>query len=89
MQFGNELMFHIISISLFQAGTSKSGVNTNQSPASRYLAALTPVKKDTSGTVSLGSGLVPSVRQTQRLLLMKTGGLLTGTDGHLKYPEYV
>jgi len=60
-----------------KAGTSKSGVDTNQSPASRYLAALTPVKKDTSGTVSLGSGLVPSVRQTQRLLLMKTGGLLT------------
>jgi len=55
--------------------TPKQAANTH-GPASRYLAALTPVKKGSGGTVSLGSGVLPSVRQTQRLLLMKTGGLL-------------
>ena len=65
--------------------TPKQAANT-LGPASRYLAALTPVKKDSGGTVSLGSG--PSVRQTQRLLLMKTGGLLAGTDGRFKYLNY-
>ena len=68
----------------FQVVTPKQAANTH-GPASRYLAALTPVKKGSGGTVSLGSGVLPSVRQTQRLLLMKTGGLLAGTDGPFKY----
>jgi len=60
-----------------KVGTPKLAANTtSHGPASRYLAALTPVKKGGGVTVSLGSGSVPSVKQTQRLLLMKTGGLL-------------
>lgn len=73
----------------FQAGTPKLAANSTHGPASRYLAALTPVKKGGGVTVSLGSGAVPSVKQTQRLLLMKTGGLLAGTDGRFKYPHHV
>ena len=73
-----------MKISQFQAGVPS---NTH-GPASRYLAALAPVKKDCGGTVSLGAGVLPSVKNTQRLLLMKTGGLPAGTDGrvgHLKW----
>lgn len=73
----------------FQVGTPKLAANTtSHGPASRYLAALTPVKKGGGVTVSLGTGSVPSVKQTQRLLLMKTGGLLAGTQhARFKYPR--
>ena len=64
-----------IALYLFQDSVSPS-----QSLASKYLAAVNSGRNNSGGKIKLtNSGCsvtVPSVKQTQKLLLIKTGGLI-------------
>ena len=56
----------------------QDSISPSQSLASKYLAAVNTGKNTTGGKIKLtNSGCsVPSVKQTQKLLLIKTGGLI-------------
>ena len=56
----------------------RDSISPSQSLASKYLAAVNSERNTTSGRIKLtNSGCsVPSVKQTQKLLLIKTGGLI-------------